>query len=553
MKHFENGEIQGMPADRCPPVTARDRKERIMVKLPVGIQGFEGLRRDQYLYVDKTEFIYKMVHTGKEYFLSRPRRFGKSLLLSTLRAYWEGKKDLFEGLSIMELESRSCDAWKPHPVFYFDFNGQNYLIDGALETALDIHLRRWEKELGLEGENRSLGERFQDALIEANRQTGLRVVVLVDEYDKPLLDVMENRDLEEHNKAVFKGFFSSLKGFDEYIRFVFITGITKFEKVSIFSDLNQLEDISLDSDYAQICGITEAELTSCFRPQIERMAEEKKISTDDCISRLRRTYDGYRFSSDPGLCVYNPYDLLTALKKRNYGAYWYETGTPTFLLKRLKELHFDVRQLTDGGIFATERALSSFRAEQIDPVPLLYQTGYLTITDYDVTGEYYTLRIPNEEVRYAFMESLMPEYVDGVGPGSGKDILTLRGYMEAGDLSKIMEVLAALFASIPYTTNDAPFEHYFQTVLFIVFTLLDQYVHCEYHTALGRIDCIVETKQFVYLFEFKKDKSAEEALQQINDRNYAASFAADKRKLIKVGVNFDSEKRLLENWKTEES
>lgn len=521
-------------------------------KFPIGIQGFEGLRRDQYLYVDKTMFIYRLAHTGKEYFLSRPRRFGKSLLLSAMRAYWEGKKDLFEGLALSEYEEKSEAPWQPHPVFYFDFNGQNYQIQGALETALDIHLRRWEKEWNLDGQGKSLGERFQDLLIEANSQTGQRTVVLVDEYDKPLLNVLENRALENHNKAVFEGFFSSLKGFDEYIRFVFITGVTKFEKVSIFSDLNQLEDISQDEDYAAICGITEQELTSCFRPQIERMAAERGMTPDDCIDRLRRTYDGYRFSTDPGIRIYNPYDLLTALKKRKFGDYWFETGTPTFLVRKLKELHFDIRQFTNKSIYATERTLTDFRADQDDPVPLLYQTGYLTITDYDPDGEYYTLGIPNEEVKYAFMESLMPEYVEGTGAGSGKDILTLRKYIENGNLEGIRNVLTALFASIPYTTNDAPFEHYFQTVLYLVFTLLDQYTHCELHTAQGRIDCTVETDRFIYLFEFKRDASAEEALRQIHDKNYSAPFTADNRKLFKIGVNFDSKKRALDDWKVEE-
>ena len=299
-------------------------------KLPVGIQSFEKLRDSQNLYVDKTEYIYQLVHTDVPYFLSRPRRFGKSLLLSTMRAYWEGKKELFEGLKIAELESNNENAWKPHPVFYFDFNKANFADEGALEAILEVHLAEWEKEYGRTPKENPLGARFGQLLREAAEKEGKRCVVLVDEYDKPLLETMDNNALIEHNKAVFKGFFSALKSEDAYIQFIFITGVTKFSKVSIFSDLNQLRDISMSMDYAEICGITESELNNVFNPEIENLAKEQNISKEACLERLKREYDGYRFHQK-GEGVYNPYSILNSFADREFDSYWYETGTPTSL------------------------------------------------------------------------------------------------------------------------------------------------------------------------------------------------------------------------------
>ena len=517
-------------------------------KLPVGIQSFEQIVQDKYLLIDKTEYIYKLVHTGKPYFLSRPRRFGKSLLLSTMKAYWEGKRELFRGLAIERLEQDDPEAWQTYPVLYFDFNGNDYQGKGSLENALNAQLMSWEKQYHtLTDTNLSLGDRFKRVLRAASEQTGKRCVVLVDEYDKPLLETMGNRDLVEHNKAVFKGFFSALKSEDAYIRFIFITGVTKFSKVSIFSDLNQLEDISFDDDYSGLCGITEEEMLAGFKPEIERMANERSITLEECIGKLRSTYDGYHFSAE-GVGVYNPYSLLCALKKRRFGYFWFETGTPAFLVHRLKEMDFDVRQFSEKTIESTETILSDYRADNPDPVPLLYQTGYLTVTDYDENG-IYTLGFPNSEVRLAFLQSLMPEYVRECGSGSGKDVLALRRHVENGDTEAIMNVFKALFASIVYTANDTPFEHYFQTVFHITFTLLGQYVECEQHTYTGRIDCILRTKQFIYIFEFKRDESADAALKQIEDMHYAEPYAADSRKLYKIGVNFSSETRQMTEWK----
>lgn len=539
-------------------------------KLPTGIQDFEKLREKNFVYVDKTQYIYELAHSETPYFLSRPRRFGKSLLLSAFRAYWEGKQHLFTGLAIEELEKDNPAAWQSYPVFYFDFNRDGYEDTDSLEKLLDTHLQEWEKSYGREdssGTPKSLSVRFQDLLVRASSQTGRRCVVLVDEYDKPLLDTMDNAVQVEHNKQVFKSFFGTLKSYDQYLQFVLITGVSKFSKVSIFSDINQLEDISLDADYAGICGITKEELLRTFLPEIERLAAERSLSVDACLNRLETRYDGYHFASEgPG--VYNPYSLLCALKKRKFGSYWFETGTPSFLVKRLRELHLDIRQFTDGSLEATEKMLSDYRADNPDPVPLLYQTGYLTLLTENpekalpekddrcsppekppVEDGIYTLRFPNEEVSYGFLECLLPEYTAACGAGSGKDILSLRRHFENGNLQEIRNVLTSLFASIPYiSSGDAPFEHYFQTVLFLVFTLLGQYVRCETHTFTGRIDCCVETKRFIYLFEFKRDKSALEALEQIETMQYTLPYASDSRTLFKVGVNFSSEKRMLTEW-----
>ena len=339
-------------------------------KLPVGIQSFEQIVQDKYLLIDKTEYIYKLVHTGKPYFLSRPRRFGKSLLLSTMKAYWEGKKELFRGLAIERLEQDDPEAWQTYPVLYFDFNGNDYQGKGSLENALNAQLMSWEEQYHtLTDTNLSLGDRFKRVLRAASEQTGKRCVVLVDEYDKPLLETMGNRELVEHNKAVFKGFFSSLKSEDAYIRFVFITGVTKFSKVSIFSDLNQLRDISMSMDYAEICGITEQEMTDVFMPEIDALAEEQDMSRSECHFKLKKKYDGYHFHQK-GEGVYNPYSLLCAFADREFDAYWFETGTPTFLAERLKKLQFDPRRFTDNTIFATKSELKDYRDDNPDVIPL---------------------------------------------------------------------------------------------------------------------------------------------------------------------------------------
>ena len=516
-------------------------------KLPIGIQDFENIRKEGYLYVDKTQYIYKLFHEGKPYFLSRPRRFGKSLLLSTMRAYFEGKKELFSGLRIEELERGNPDAWQEYPVFYIDFNKKNYRADSALEQVLDEHLKEWENIYGDECGGEPLEARFRYLIKKVTETTGKNAVVLVDEYDKPLLEGADP-EMVEHNKAVFKGFFSTLKSYDRYLKFVFITGVTKFSKVSLFSDLNQLRDISLSCDYSGICGITEAELKDIFMPEIERMADERHISTGECLAELKRMYDGYRFHhmSDG---VYNPFSLLNAFEERALGMYWFATGTPTFLIEKLKESGFDAKKITEGKLYADANVLTDYRYDNPNPIPLFYQTGYLTITGYDEKYRSYRLDYPNDEVKYGFLDSLAPMFLHDEKSYDPLDIRSFGMDIEAGDTDSIRDRFTALFARLPYPDDERIIEQNFQNVVYIVFMLLGQYTMTEIHSAKGRADCIVETEDFVYIFEFKRDKSADEALAQIEDTGYAKPYAADKRTLLKIGVSFNSKDRIIDEWK----
>ena len=515
-------------------------------KLPIGIQSFEKLRTDNFLYVDKTEYIYKLVHNNIPYFLSRPRRFGKSLLLSALKAYWEGKKELFTGLDIERLEEENPIAWNSYPVFYMDFNGNNY-NGTAIEDVIDGMLRKWEDIYGVSYDGATLSFRFEQLIINAEKKYGRRAVVLIDEYDKALLETSDDLELQEHIKNVFKGFFGILKKADEHLQFVFITGVTKFHKVSIFSDLNQLVDISMNDEYSGICGITEKEIEEYFRYELDEFSGSLECSKDECLSYLTKYYDGYHFSAN-GVGVYNPFSLLSAFSERSLKAYWFETGTPTFLINTLRNNNFDARKFTDKTLYITERSLKDYTGDSFSVVPLLYQTGYLTVAEYDRVKQRYTLCFPNDEVKYGFLESLLPAYTPHSVEGSGLDIFTLDEYVENGDIEGIRNILTGLFADITYTSNDATFEHYFQTVIYIVFTLLGKYVQCERHTYTGRIDCVVKTDRFIYIFEFKRDDSAEAAISQINEKGYELPFSADTRKLYKIGVNFSSETRQIDGW-----
>ncbi len=518
-------------------------------KLPIGIQDFEDIRKGQYIYVDKTEYVYNLVHIGKPYFLSRPRRFGKSLFLSTLRCYFEGKKELFKGLKIEELEKNNPDAWQKYPVFYFDFNKKNFKTETALEEVLIAHLTEWESIYGDEYKDCPLEERFQKLLVKAVETTGRNAVVLVDEYDKPLLEVGDSERLE-HNKAVFKGFFSTLKSYDRYLKFVFLTGVTKFSKVSIFSDLNQLRDISLLPEYSGICGITESELIDTFKPEIEAFAASEGITTEKCISGLKKMYDGYHFSYDC-VGVYNPFSVLNALQDKHFNMYWFATGTPTFLIEKLKASNFDAKSFTRDDYYEEESSLTDYRIESTNPIPLFYQTGYLTIKGYDKEFRSYALGYPNDEVKYGFLKSLAPYYLCAEEEPNPLDVRSFVLDIRKGNTDGIRDRFTALFARIPYPTDEKIIENNFQNVIYIVFMLLGQYTKAEVHSSKGRADCIVETENYIYIFEFKRDKTAEEALKQIEDMGYDKSYAADKRQLIKIGVNFDSKERTVRGWMVE--
>ena len=521
-------------------------------KLPIGIQDFEYLRTNEFTYIDKTKFVYHLSQNGKAYFLSRPRRFGKSLFLSTLRYYWEGRRELFEGLKITELEKDNPDAWKKYPVFYFDFNKKNFRRDTALEEVLDEHLRSWESVYGNEMSEKSLEERFRHLLVKAYEKTGLGCVVLVDEYDKPLLETMDISEIEEHNKAVFKGFFSTLKSYDKYLRFVFLTGVTKFSKVSIFSDLNQLNDISLNKKYPAICGITQEELESNFAPEIETMAESQGLTKEECLSELKRMYDGYHFSiNSPD--IYNPFSLLHAFDEEKLGSYWFASGTPTFLIKKLDDINFDPRKFIEN-VKISESEITDYRPNNPDPVPLFYQTGYLTIKSWNERQISYRLGFPNDEVKYGFLNALAPTYLKVQDKSAPFNIDLLDDAVEEGDTDGIRDWFTALFSLLPYPTNgdlESVTEQNFQNVIYITLIVLGKYCRTEVHSSKGRADCIVECPDYVYVFEFKRDGSAKDALEQIGEQGYAKPYAADKRKLFKIGVNFSSTERNITEWAVE--
>ncbi len=518
-------------------------------KLPIGIQSFEKLRTGNYLYVDKTEFIYRLASEGTTYFLSRPRRFGKSLLLSTMEAYFLGRKELFSGLKIAELEK----DWIKYPVFYFDFNVNKYDTAADLATVLDLHLSKWEEIYGKNPEiaKENLPARFNALLETAHEKTGLGVVVLVDEYDKSLLE-SEDEALEK-SRILFKGFFGNLKSCDKHLQFTFITGVTKFSKISIFSDLNQLRDISLLEDYSSICGITQKELENNFQIEINAMAKKRNLSFEKCLAELKRMYDGYHFCEETeGL--YNPFSLINALAAKDFKPYWFASGTPTFLLKKLKENNFDARKFSTDKISEFQDDLQDYRSDNPDPIPLFYQSGYLTIKSYNEKYGKYNLGYPNDEVRYSFLKCLVPLFTYSKNNASSLCVDEFCEDVQNGEIDSFMTRFKSLFASLPYSSksDDTVIEQNFQNIIYIVFILMGQFVNVEQHYSQGRVDCLVQADNFIYLFEFKRDKSADEALTQIEEKNYAAPFLSDKRKLFKIGANFDSSEKNITEWKVVE-
>lgn len=525
-------------------------------KLPVGIQSFEDIRLNEYIYVDKTDYIWSLVKAGKVYFLSRPRRFGKSLLISTMEAYFRGKKELFRGLAIERYEeSRRENAWQEYPVIRFSLSGGDYHSPEGLADRLGEIIRSCAEEYGLTGKysvtGRTLPVRFSNLIYQLHEKTGRQAVVLVDEYDKPLLETMEiNREQEERNRLLYKGFFGVLKDQDQYLKFVFFTGVTKFSKVSIFSDLNQLTDISFMDEMSGVCGISRKELEANFEPEIARMADARNISAEECRERLKERYDGYLFSEN-GIHVYNPFSLLSAFRMKKFGRYWFETGTPTFLIRKLQSSVFTPEDFTEG-VEAKESDLKEYRVEDPNPIPLFYQSGYLTIKGYDEEFELYSLNFPNAEVRYGFLESLTCTVLgnkDAESPLSLKQmVLALR----SGNVAGFMDRLEGLFAGIPYPEGTEPdYEREWRNQIYLILSLMGQNVRCEVHSSRGRADCIAETRDYVYVFEFKVDRSADEALAQIEEKGYVLPYKADSRTVYKVGANFSSEKRNILEWKME--
>ena len=517
--------------------------------LPLGVQDFKILREGNYKYADKTAIIYELMNTNRAVFLSRPRRFGKSLLLSTIRYYFLGRKELFTDLAMENLEK----DWTVHPVMYFSLASGEFTEKNGLRDKIENTLSNFETEYDLPSSSAetTLPVRFANDLKNAVKKTGQKVVVLVDEYDNPLLKTV-TAEQEEANRTLYKAFFATLKDSDEFLRFYMFTGVTKFSKVSIFSDLNQLTDISLNGKYNNICGISQAELEENFAPYIENLADASGFSVEKCLEELKRMYDGYHFSAS-GEGMYNPYSLLHCFDENDFGYYWFESGTPTFLINKLKAAHYDIRNFVEN-VKAKETTLKDYRQENIDPVPLFYQSGYLTIKSWNQKQRVFLLAFPNAEVKYGFLNSLAPSYLDVEDKLSPFDIDALDDAVEAGDTEAMKNWFTALFAILPYSaTNDAQktanvIEQNFQNVIFLALTMMGKYARTEVHSAKGRADCVLETEEYVYLFEFKRDEAAENALAQIDSQGYAKPYASDKRRLFKIGVNFSSTERNIVEW-----
>ena len=512
----------------------------VLQNLPIGIQSFESLRQDGYLYVDKTALVYKLATTGRYYFLSRPRRFGKSLLLSTLHAYFEGKRELFEGLAISKLEQK----WEKYPILHLDLNTQKYESPEALENILDNVLTQWEALYGARESERSLSLRFLGVIQRACEQTGRRVVILIDEYDKPMLQAIGNEALQDAYRNTLKAFYGALKSGDQYIKFAMLTGVTKFGKVSVFSDLNNLKDISMRKDYHEICGITERELQENFHPYILRMAEELGMSAEEVLKKMARLYDGYHFVPDsPGL--YNPFSVLNAFDANAFGSYWFETGTPTYLVHLLQLHDYSLERMANE--YATDDILNCVDVASTNPIPVIYQSGYLTIKGYDSEFRTYQLGFPNAEVEDGFFRFLLPYYASVDKMETPFHIKNFVQEIRSGQPEAFLNRMKCFFADTPYELVKERENHY-QNVLFILCRLLGVYVRAEYHTSQGRIDMVLQTKDYTYVLEFKLDGTAEQALQQISDKSYALPFEIGETKVFRIGVNFSSETRNIEKW-----
>ena len=512
-------------------------------RYPIGIQNFGELRNNNYVYVDKTGLIYRLTHTNKVYFLRRPRRVGKSLLVSALEAYFLGKKELFKGLAMESLEKE----WNTYPVLHVDFSGSKYNSVDNLKAAINKQLLLWERVYGREEGDTTFSLRFESVIHRAYEQTGQQVVVLIDEYDSPMLDSNNDYETQKEIRNIMRDFFSPLKKSDPYLRFVFLTGISKFSQMSIFSELNNLQNISMRDDYSAICGITEQELRAQLQIDIEQMAQANNESYEEACVHLKQQYDGYHFSEN---CedIYNPFSLFNAFAQKKYANFWFSTGTPTFLIDILQECDFDIRELD--GTTATAEQFDAPSDRITDPLPVLYQSGYLTIKGYDPDFQIYTLTYPNKEVRKGFIESLMPAYVHLPARENTFYVVSFIKDLRVGKLDECLERLKSFFASIPNKLDNKKEKHY-QTIFYLFFRLMGQYIDVEVDTSVGRADAVVKLADTIYVFEFKVDGTPEEALAQINSKGYAIAYEAGNRKIIKVGVNFDSATRTIGTWKFE--
>ena len=524
------------------------------MKYPIGIQSFDQIIEDGYVYVDKTGLIYQLVKGGKIYFLSRPRRFGKSLLVSTLKCYFQGRKELFKGLAIDRLETE----WAEYPVFHIDFNGTDFTRSGKLDDIIGGTVGTWEKEYGRTTEFEDIGKRFAYVLQQAHQRYGRRCVVLVDEYDKPILDVLDTgytatidgkeRLLEDIHREILKSFYSTFKLADEDLQFVLLTGVTKFSQVSGFSGFNQPADISMAEQYETLCGITQEELEHYFTEPIEALAKKYETTFEGMKTMLKHRYDGYHFS-DNLTDVYNPFSLLNAFSMKDLRDYWFASGTPTYLIRLLNHTQEDLNELT--GRYYSPEEFIDYKADVEKPLPMIYQSGYLTVKRYDRDFGTFLLDFPNNEVKSGFVSLVASSYLkprENLQSWIRSAVIALR----KGDTEKLRALFTSFLAGIPYTMRDKrEKERYFHYTFYLIFRLISVYtVYTEKEQSQGRSDCIVETDGYIYIFEFKRDGSADEALAQIEAKGYARPYETDKRKLYKIGVNFSSETGTVEEWKT---
>ena len=528
--------------------------------LPIGGQDFSDLRRNGFIYVDKTHFVADLVSASKYYFLSRPRRFGKSLFLSTLKAYFEGKKECFEGLYLEKWEEAQAaqggrEAWQQYPVLYLDLNAKNYESRENLENVLDRHLLIWENKYGVKEKRVDLEDRFQSLLRYIYETTHQQVIVLVDEYDKPLLLTLEEglEDLNNEYRRILKGFFAVLKSGDPYLRFVFLTGVSRFSKISLFSDLNHLNDISLNRDYSSVCGITEEELKSNFQPEIKALSESEQLTYEETLEKLKQTYDGYLFI-DGGVHVYNPFSLLNVFSDRMFFDYWFQSGTPTFLVQYLKKAHFYLPDL-ENNVEIDLSSLNNFKVDVGSPIPILYQAGYLTLKSYNRRSGLYSLGYPNNEVKYGLIRNLLPSYSNLDETKVQRFVWQFYEKVCSGDVASFMQVISDLLANIPYSSDSKDDvrwrEQNYQIAVALIFQFMGMYTQTEVYSAKGRADCVVYTEHIIYIFEFKlwSAGTAEEALAQIQEQEYYKPLRLQGKKLVLIGTSFDEEKRNIKEWK----
>ncbi len=508
---------------------------------PVGVQTFEKIREGRYLYIDKTKYIVDFREKQMSYvFLSRPRRFGKSLFASTLHAYFAGKKELFDGLAIADYEK----DWVKHPVLHFDMSGAKHVDTEALNEYLDWLLSPYEEKYGCEKCNKKPNVRFADIVMKAYEQTGEKVALIIDEYDAPLLDVVHEKEQLSALRQIMQNFYSPIKMLDPYLEFTFITGITKFSQLSIFSELNNLDNISMLDQYSAICGISKTELTTAMRPDVECLGRALGMTYEECLKELTDYYDGYHFSENPE-DVFNPFSLIKALNGQKIGAYWFGSGTPTFLLKQLDKFNVNLTTLDHQDV-----VLSSFDQspeEMTDALPLLYQSGYLTIKKYDPMFREYSLGIPNKEVRDGLLNSMIPHYVN---PRRSDNDAFLLGFCKAvyrNDIEAALEHMRTYMSTIPYDLENHTEKH-FQTIFYLMFSFLNIYIHTEVKSAIGRADAVMHMPDTIYVIELKVDKTAEEALRQIDEKGYMLPYKSEGKRLVKIGISFDSTQRTISDW-----